>query len=89
MLKMMKICNAQGFEYGIISGNRKPVIGASDNLREWWKNKVRFDRNGPAAIAKYQVDNSIQDKGDENSTPLTHPLLELQESTLGCSDSSM
>ncbi|WVZ10633.1 hypothetical protein V8G54_015163 [Vigna mungo] len=47
----------------------------SDNLREWWKDKVRFDRNGPAAIAKYQANHSIPCKrGDpppilKNATP--------------------
>ncbi|MBA0807331.1 hypothetical protein Gohar_023142, partial [Gossypium harknessii] len=51
MLKMMEVCKAQGFVYGIIPEKGKPVTGASDNLREWWKDKVRFDRNGPAAIA--------------------------------------
>ncbi|KAK3008538.1 hypothetical protein RJ639_013277 [Escallonia herrerae] len=35
----------------------KTVSGASDNLRAWWKEKVKFDRNGLAAIAKYQADN--------------------------------
>lgn len=58
MLKMMEVCNAQGFVYGIIPEKGKPVIGASDNLRQWWKEKVKFDRNGPAAIAKYQADNN-------------------------------
>ncbi|KAM7280045.1 hypothetical protein ACFE04_007179 [Oxalis oulophora] len=51
MLKMMEVCKAQGFVYGIIPEKGKPVTGASDNLREWWKDKVRFDRNGPAAIS--------------------------------------
>ncbi|RRT79149.1 hypothetical protein B296_00012025 [Ensete ventricosum] len=51
MLKMMEVCKAQGFVYGIIPEKGKPVSGASDNLRGWWKEKVRFDRNGPAAIA--------------------------------------
>ena len=64
MLKMMEVCKAQGFVYGIIPEKGKPVSGASDNLREWWKNKVRFDRNGPAAIAKYQADNSIPGKNE-------------------------
>ncbi|CAH2060777.1 unnamed protein product [Thlaspi arvense] len=59
MLKMMEVCKAQGFVYGIIPEKGKPVTGASDNLREWWKDKVRFDRNGPAAIAKYQAENNI------------------------------
>ncbi|KAF4385379.1 hypothetical protein G4B88_005711 [Cannabis sativa] len=57
MLKMMEVCKAQGFVYGIIPEKGKPVTGASDNLRAWWKEKVRFDRNGPAAIASdYDVD---------------------------------
>ncbi|KAF4349789.1 hypothetical protein F8388_002511 [Cannabis sativa] len=59
MLKMMEVCKAQGFVYGIIPEKGKPVSGASDNLRAWWKEKVRFDRNGPAAISKYQADHSI------------------------------
>ncbi|GAY50038.1 hypothetical protein CUMW_123640 [Citrus unshiu] len=44
MLKMMEVCKAQGFVYGIIPEKGKPVTGASDNLRAWWKEKVRFDR---------------------------------------------
>ncbi|GLT43252.1 hypothetical protein SLA2020_172160 [Shorea laevis] len=85
MLKMMEVCKAQGFVYGIIPEKGKPVTGASDNLREWWKDKVRFDRNGPAAIAKYQADNSIPGKNDgTNSTgPTPHTLQELQDTTLG------
>ncbi|WOH09610.1 hypothetical protein DCAR_0729068 [Daucus carota subsp. sativus] len=65
MLEMMEVCNAQGFVYGIIPEKGKPVIGASDNLRAWWKDKVKFDRNGPAAIAKYQADNSILGKYED------------------------
>ncbi|KAK6163116.1 hypothetical protein DH2020_002957 [Rehmannia glutinosa] len=40
MLKMMEVCKAQGFVYGIIPENGKPVTGASDNLRAWWKEKT-------------------------------------------------
>lgn len=85
MLKMMEVCKAQGFVYGIIPEKGKPVSGASDNLRAWWKEKVRFDRNGPAAIAKYQADHAIPGKNDDcntvTSTP--HTLQELQDTTLG------
>lgn len=85
MLKMMEVCKAQGFVYGIIPENGKPVSGASDNLRAWWKEKVRFDRNGPAAIAKYQADHSVPGKNEDScnvvSTP--HTLQELQDTTLG------
>ncbi|KAK9691592.1 hypothetical protein RND81_09G206500 [Saponaria officinalis] len=85
MLKMMEVCKAQGFVYGIIPEKGKPVSGASDNLRAWWKDKVRFDRNGPAAIAKYQADHSVpgmdEDCSAMGSTP--HTLQELQDTTLG------
>nr|BAF44110.1 ethylene signal transcription factor [Musa acuminata AAA Group] len=85
MLKMMEVCNAQGFVYGIIPEKGKPVSGASDNLRGWWKEKVRFDRNGPVAIAKYQVDNAIVGSNSEMSsgTASLHSLQELQDTTLG------
>ncbi|XP_071724142.1 ETHYLENE INSENSITIVE 3-like 1 protein [Rutidosis leptorrhynchoides] len=85
MLKMMEVCKAQGFVYGIIPEKGKPVTGASDNLREWWKDKVRFDRNGPAAIAKYQIENSVGGKKDGGNLmgPMTHTLQELQDTTLG------
>ncbi|KAF8109669.1 hypothetical protein N665_0093s0022 [Sinapis alba] len=85
MLKMMEVCKAQGFVYGIIPENGKPVTGASDNLREWWKDKVRFDRNGPAAISKYQAENSIQGvyEGSSLIGPTPHTLQELQDTTLG------
>ncbi|KAE9606252.1 hypothetical protein Lal_00025054 [Lupinus albus] len=85
MLKMMEVCKAQGFVYGIIPEKGKPVTGASDNLREWWKDKVRFDRNGPAAIAKYQVDNAIPGKNDGCNSigPTPNTLQELQDTTLG------
>ncbi|KAK7852769.1 protein ethylene insensitive 3 [Quercus suber] len=74
MLKMMEVCKAQGFVYGIIPEKGKPVTGASDNLREWWKDKVRFDRNGPAAIAnEYDVEGAddepnfdVQERKPEN-----------------------
>lgn len=85
MLKMMEVCQAQGFVYGIIPEKGKPVSGASDNLRGWWKEKVRFDRNGPAAIAKYQADNGIQSPNNELNSRLIspHSLQELQDTTLG------
>ncbi|KAJ6346408.1 hypothetical protein OIU78_008949 [Salix suchowensis] len=85
MLKMMEVCKAQGFVYGIITEKGKPVTGASDNLREWWKDKVRFDRNGPAAITKYQADNSIPGKNEGSNSigPTPHTLQELQDTTLG------
>ncbi|XP_073066288.1 protein ETHYLENE INSENSITIVE 3-like [Primulina eburnea] len=85
MLKMMEVCKAQGFVYGIIPEKGKPVSGASDNLREWWKDRVRFDRNGPAAIAKYKAENCVLEINEvENPLgPTPHTLQELQDTTLG------
>ncbi len=85
MLKMMEVCKAQGFVYGIIPEKGKPVSGASDNIRAWWKEKVRFDRNGPAAIAKYQADHALpgKPKGNVSASPTPHTLQELQDTTLG------
>ncbi|KAL5733764.1 hypothetical protein ACOSQ2_033456 [Xanthoceras sorbifolium] len=85
MLKMMEVCKAQGFVYGIIPEKGKPVSGASDNLRAWWKEKVRFDRNGPAAITKYQADHMIPGKNEDCGTVVStpHTLQELQDTTLG------
>ncbi|XP_073149985.1 protein ETHYLENE INSENSITIVE 3-like [Henckelia pumila] len=85
MLKMMEVCKAQGFVYGIIPEKGKPVSGASDNLREWWKDRVRFDRNGPAAIAKYKAENCVLDRNEAENPlgPTPHTLQELQDTTLG------
>eukprot|EP00252_Welwitschia_mirabilis_P016995 TRINITY_DN37797_c0_g1_i1.p1 TRINITY_DN37797_c0_g1~~TRINITY_DN37797_c0_g1_i1.p1 ORF type:complete len:629 (+),score=155.19 TRINITY_DN37797_c0_g1_i1:638-2524(+) len=84
MLKMMEVCKAQAFVYGIIPEKGKPVSGSSDNIRAWWKEKVKFDKNGPAAIAKYQAENErrLKEKASKSlSIPCT--LQELQDTTLG------
>ncbi|KAH7445205.1 hypothetical protein KP509_02G112500 [Ceratopteris richardii] len=85
MLKMMEVCKAQAFVYGIIPEKGKPVSGASDNIRAWWKEKVRFDRNGPAAVAKYEAENGLLTKANDNATSVSIPrtLQELQDTTLG------
>ncbi|XP_074581042.1 protein ETHYLENE-INSENSITIVE 3-like 1a [Curcuma longa] len=84
MLRMTETCNAQGFVYGIITEKGKPVSGASENLRGWWKEKVRFYRNGPAAIAKHQADNAIpgSDGGAKPGAAGPQILHELQDTTL-------
>ncbi|KAJ6831592.1 protein ETHYLENE INSENSITIVE 3-like [Iris pallida] len=54
MLKMMEDGSAQGFVFGIIPKKGKPVSGASDNLRGWWQERVRFDDYGPMAIEEFE-----------------------------------
>ncbi|GBG70478.1 hypothetical protein CBR_g6607 [Chara braunii] len=84
MLKMMEVCKAQGFVYGIIPEKGKPVGGSSDNLRAWWKDKVRFDRNGPLAAAKYAAEHCLnKSEGVECIAPTPRTLQELQDTTLG------
>lgn len=85
MLKMMEVCKAQGFVYGIIPENGKPVSGASDNLRAWWKEKVKFDRNGPATVAKYQAEHGLLKTVERTAVaaPTPYTLQELQDTTLG------
>ncbi|XP_018448837.2 ETHYLENE INSENSITIVE 3-like 1 protein [Raphanus sativus] len=85
MFKMMEVCNAQGFVYGIIPEEGRPIISASSNLQEWWKDKVRFDLNGPLAIAKHQeLNNMINEDCNAIANGLVRKSLrELQDPTLG------
>ncbi|PIN18963.1 hypothetical protein CDL12_08366 [Handroanthus impetiginosus] len=90
MLKLMEVCKARGFLYGIIPEKGKPVSGASDNIRAWWKEKVKFDKNGPAAIAKYEADClSRGDGGGDQNGNSQSVLQDLQDATLGSLLSSL
>ncbi|KAF5735755.1 Ethylene-insensitive 3f isoform 1 [Tripterygium wilfordii] len=90
MLKLMEVCKARGFVYGIIPEKGKPVSGASDNIRAWWKEKVKFDKNGPAAIAKYEAEclAMAESVNNRNGNPQSF-LQELQDATLGSLLSSL
>uniref|UniRef100_A0A0E0B4N7 Ethylene insensitive 3-like DNA-binding domain-containing protein n=1 Tax=Oryza glumipatula TaxID=40148 RepID=A0A0E0B4N7_9ORYZ len=89
MLKLMEVCNARGFVYGIIPDKGKPVSGASDNIRAWWKEKVKFDKNGPAAIAKYESENLASADAPSSGIKSQHSLMDLQDATLGSLLSSL
>ncbi|XP_057797826.1 ETHYLENE INSENSITIVE 3-like 3 protein [Salvia miltiorrhiza] len=90
MLKLMEVCNARGFVYGIIPDKGKPVSGASDNIRAWWKEKVKFDKNGPAAIAKYEAECLSREDGfGTNQGNSQSVLQDLQDATLGSLLSSL
>ncbi|PNX94283.1 ethylene insensitive 3-like 4 protein [Trifolium pratense] len=86
MAKIMDVCKAKGFVYGIIPEKGKPVSGSSDSLREWWKDQIRFDHSAPLAVAKYlplleQDEQFNTMMADPNS--YIHLLQDLQDSTLG------
>lgn len=90
MLKLMEVCQARGFVYGIIPDKGKPVSGSSDNIRAWWKEKVRFDKNGPAAIAKYEAECLAMSEADNNRNGNSQSMLQdLQDATLGSLLSSL
>ncbi|XP_058785020.1 protein ETHYLENE INSENSITIVE 3-like [Vicia villosa] len=91
MLKMMEACDVRGFIYGIVPENGKPMSGSSDNLRGWWKERVKFDRNGPAAIAKYEEESGISKMKEmlNGDSPTPYSLLELPDTTLGSLLSSL
>lgn len=88
MLKLVEVCNARGFIYGIVPDKGKPVSGASDNLRAWWKEKVKFDKNGPSAITSYDEEISAT-RNKENTSKNCHSLMDLQDATLGSLLSSL
>ncbi|CAN8244253.1 unnamed protein product [Cochlearia groenlandica] len=83
MSKAMELSKAQGFVYGIVLENGKTVTGSSDNLREWWKDRVRFDRNGPSAITTHLNEISSSGLGSDFEGCTADKLLELQDTTLG------
>ncbi|KAL9270509.1 ETHYLENE INSENSITIVE 3-like 3 protein-like protein [Drosera capensis] len=89
MLKLMEVCKARGFVYGIIPEKGKPVSGSSDNLRAWWKEKVRFDKNGPAAVAKFEADCLAMSEGAGSGYGSGNTLQDLQDATLGSLLSSL
>lgn len=90
MLKLMEVCNVRAFVYAIIPEKGKPVSGSSDNIREWWKEKVKFDKNGPAAIAKYEAECLAKVEGAGNHNGSAHSVLQdLQDATLGSLLSSL
>ncbi|XP_075089053.1 putative ETHYLENE INSENSITIVE 3-like 4 protein isoform X1 [Nicotiana tabacum] len=86
MVKIMEVCGGQGFVFGIVPEKGKLVTGSSDSLRGWWKEKVKFEKNAPIAIAEclpgllvQQQENDILDP----SSSYMHLLEELQDATLG------
>ncbi|XP_004502508.1 ETHYLENE INSENSITIVE 3-like 5 protein [Cicer arietinum] len=86
MAKIMDVCKAKGFVYGIIPEKGKPVSGSSDSLREWWKDQIHFDQTAPLAVAKYlpllEKDKETFNIMDDPNSYI-HLLQDLQDSTLG------
>lgn len=84
MVKIMEVCNGQGFVYGIVPDKGKPMTGSSDSLRHWWKETVVFDKNAPPAIAEF-LPRIVEETAAVGLDPVScmHLLQELQDTTLG------
>ncbi|KAG9151757.1 hypothetical protein Leryth_002048 [Lithospermum erythrorhizon] len=82
MMKIMEVCKGQGFVYGIVPEKGKPMSGSSDSLREWWKEKVFFDKSAPDAIAEF-FPKMIDSKGNLDTKSCIHLLQDIQDTTLG------
>ncbi|CAJ2677026.1 unnamed protein product [Trifolium pratense] len=86
MMKIMTTCKAQGFVYGIIPENGKPVTGSSESLREWWKEQVKFSQNAPLEVSKYLPLFEENQEELELLDPISsymYLLYDLQDTTLG------
>ncbi|KAG6513962.1 protein ETHYLENE-INSENSITIVE 3-like 1a [Zingiber officinale] len=70
----------EGFVFGLVPCNGEAVGGASANLRAWWKDAVRFDREGPAAMAAHCAEAGSQLVMADFSIPAA--LAELQDGIL-------
>ncbi|KAL5075759.1 hypothetical protein RYX36_014743 [Vicia faba] len=68
MAKIMDVCKAKGFVYGIIPEKGKPVSGSSDSLREWWKDQIRFDQSAPLACFKMSISEEGESSGGSSSS---------------------
>ncbi|CAA7027158.1 unnamed protein product [Microthlaspi erraticum] len=85
MMKIMEVCQAKGFVYGIVPEKGKPITGSSDSLRRWWKENVQFDQTAPNAITDYLTlaAAAAAELIEKKPSSLLHMLQELQDTTLG------
>ncbi|KAF3441035.1 hypothetical protein FNV43_RR19321 [Rhamnella rubrinervis] len=82
MVKIMEVCKGKGFVYGIVPEKGKPVGGSSESLREWWKDKIRFEQSAPLALAEF-LPELLDIKGELYPVSCMHLLHDLQDTTLG------
>lgn len=81
MVKIMEVCHGQGFVYGIVGEKGKLFSGSSDSLREWWREKVRFEQSAPAAIADF-LPKLVEDNVILDTSSHIHLLEDLRDGTL-------
>lgn len=62
-LELMEEGDVKGFVFGLVPchWHSKPITGCSTNLRSWWKDVIRFHRNGPMAMTEYYMETCPDD----------------------------
>ena len=85
MMKIMEVCKAKGFVYGIVPEKGKPITGSSDSLRRWWKETVQFDQTTRNAVSDYitLAVAAAAELIEKEPSSLLHMLQELQDTTPG------
>ncbi|KAF3333662.1 protein ETHYLENE INSENSITIVE 3-like protein [Carex littledalei] len=85
MLHIMESSNARGFVYGMVPENGKPLTGASDSLRRWWKEHAMFDKKAPAEVDPFYAENALMSSVSQRNEPMStiEMLMELSDPTLG------
>ncbi|XP_008792545.2 protein ETHYLENE INSENSITIVE 3-like [Phoenix dactylifera] len=73
MVKLVQEDLAQGYSFGIITNHGKSIVASSDNLREWWKEKVKFQVNAPRAIERFKKRNPILVSSSNNNSETSIP----------------
>ncbi|KAF3512850.1 hypothetical protein F2Q69_00004752 [Brassica cretica] len=98
MMKIMEVCKARGFVYGIVPEKGKPVTGSSDSLRRWWKENISDDDDvdeedqEPAriiALDQEQMGNKRKGKFVEEEGAMLSNVYTCQNSSCPSSDVSL
>ncbi|KAG5408253.1 hypothetical protein IGI04_004572 [Brassica rapa subsp. trilocularis] len=87
MMKIMEVCKAKGFVYGIVPEKGKPITGSSDSLRRWWKENVDFDQNAPNAVADLKISEDQEASGSKTKRKGDN-IIEPSKSVYTCQNSS-
>ncbi|KAG6489535.1 hypothetical protein ZIOFF_050809 [Zingiber officinale] len=87
LLKFADVCRAKGFVYAVIPEKGKVMTGASESLREWWKEEVRLEWNRDSALQRHYIKHPPPSPSDHSrhnpDISVSKTLSELQDTTLG------
>ncbi|XP_029120761.2 uncharacterized protein [Elaeis guineensis] len=91
MAKLVREGLAQGYCFGIVTNDGKSIVASSENLREWWKEKVKFLENAPRAIEKFEKRSPILLSSSHNNSEISVPgaLKQLTDTILSAAISAL